>query len=67
MGAPSGVRGVHSRPKASHCRGVMSPCSTSPLRRAEHVRRSVEMLRETGADSVVSVVELPRHLSPDYV
>ena len=40
---------------------------TSPLRRGEHIRRSVELLRETDADSVVSVVELPRHLSPDYV
>jgi CMP-N-acetylneuraminic acid synthetase len=40
---------------------------TSPLRRPEHVRRSVELLRETGADSVVSVVEVPRTLSPDYV
>jgi len=25
------------------------------------------MLRHTGADSVVTVVEVPRHLSPDYV
>ena len=40
---------------------------TSPLRRAEHVRRAVELLRESRADSVVSVVEVPRHLSPDYV
>lgn len=40
---------------------------TSPLRRPEHVRAAVERLRETGADSVVSVVEIPRHLSPDYV
>lgn len=40
---------------------------TSPLRTAAHIRRSVELLQETGADSVVSVVELPRHLSPDYV
>lgn len=40
---------------------------TSPLRTPAHVRRSVELLRETNADSVVSVVELPRHLSPDYV
>lgn len=40
---------------------------TSPLRSGAHIRRSVELLRETGADSVVSVVELPRHLSPDYV
>ena len=40
---------------------------TSPLRRPDHVRSAVTLLQETGADSVVSVVELPRHLSPDYV
>jgi CMP-N,N'-diacetyllegionaminic acid synthase len=40
---------------------------TSPLRRPSHVRDAVTMLRETKADSVVTVVELPRHLSPDYV
>jgi CMP-N-acetylneuraminic acid synthetase len=40
---------------------------TSPLRRPEHVRDAVTRLRDTGADSVVSVVELPRHYSPDYV
>lgn len=40
---------------------------TSPLRRPEHVRAAVERLRESGADSVVTVVEVPRHLSPDYV
>ena len=40
---------------------------TSPLRRPSHVRDAVTMLIETKADSVVTVVELPRHLSPDYV
>ena len=40
---------------------------TSPLRRPDHIRDAVAMLRETEADSVVTVVELPRHLSPDYV
>lgn len=40
---------------------------TSPLRRPDHIRDAVTMLRETGADSVVTVVEVPRHLSPDYV
>ena len=40
---------------------------TSPLRRGEHVRDAVQLLRDTDADSVVTVVELPRHLSPDYV
>ena len=40
---------------------------TSPLRRAEHIRDAVTLLRDSDADSVVTVVELPRHLSPDYV
>ncbi len=40
---------------------------TSPLRRPEHVRAAVEQLIASGADSVVTVVEVPRHLSPDYV
>jgi len=40
---------------------------TSPLRQPGHLRAAVNRLRESGADSVVSVVEVPRHLSPDYV
>lgn len=40
---------------------------TSPLRQADHVRDVVQMLVDTSADSVVTVLELPRHLSPDYV
>jgi CMP-N-acetylneuraminic acid synthetase len=40
---------------------------TSPLRTPTHVREAVTLLRSSGADSVVSVVELPRHMSPDYV
>jgi CMP-N,N'-diacetyllegionaminic acid synthase len=40
---------------------------TSPLRQARHVDAAVRDLRDSGADSVVTVVELPRHLSPDYV
>jgi CMP-N,N'-diacetyllegionaminic acid synthase len=40
---------------------------TSPLRRPDHVRNAVRQLRQSGADSVVTVIELPRHLSPDYV
>jgi CMP-N,N'-diacetyllegionaminic acid synthase len=40
---------------------------TSPLRRPDHIRAAVNLLRETGADSVVTVIEVPRHLSPDYV
>lgn len=40
---------------------------TSPLRRADHIRHAIELLKESRADSVVTVVEVPRHLSPDYV
>jgi CMP-N-acetylneuraminic acid synthetase len=38
---------------------------TSPLRRAEHVDGAVRLLLETGADSVVSVVEVPHRYGPD--
>jgi CMP-N-acetylneuraminic acid synthetase len=40
---------------------------TSPLRRPSHVRDAVKMLQDSQADSVVTVTEVPRHLSPDYV
>jgi CMP-N-acetylneuraminic acid synthetase len=40
---------------------------TSPLRRPQHVREAVELLRQGGVDSVVTVVEVPKHLSPDYL
>ena len=40
---------------------------TSPLRRPSHVRDAVKLLYESKADSVVTVIEVPRHLSPDYV
>jgi CMP-N,N'-diacetyllegionaminic acid synthase len=38
---------------------------TQPLRKPEHLREVVRLLRETQADSVVSVVELPRTHSPE--
>jgi CMP-N-acetylneuraminic acid synthetase/2-polyprenyl-3-methyl-5-hydroxy-6-metoxy-1,4-benzoquinol methylase len=37
---------------------------TSPLRRAEHIDGAVELLERTGADSVVSVVEVPHQFNP---
>jgi len=40
---------------------------TSPLRRGSHVRDAVKLLYDSKADSVVTVIEVPRHLSPDYV
>ena len=38
---------------------------TSPLRRAEHVDEAVRLLRDSGADSVVSVVEVPHRYGPE--
>ena len=43
---------------------VLQP--TAPLRTGRHIAQAVRLLRETGADSVVSVVEIPKHLSPHY-
>jgi CMP-N,N'-diacetyllegionaminic acid synthase len=40
---------------------------TSPLRQPKHLRTAVDLLQTTEADAVVSVVEVPRHLSPDYL
>jgi CMP-N,N'-diacetyllegionaminic acid synthase len=38
---------------------------TSPLRRGEHVDAAVRLLLESGADSVVSVVEVPHAYRPE--
>jgi CMP-N-acetylneuraminic acid synthetase len=40
---------------------------TAPLRRGSHISDAATLLTESNADAVASVVELPRHLSPDYV
>jgi CMP-N,N'-diacetyllegionaminic acid synthase len=40
---------------------------TSPLRRPDHIRDAVNLLRESKADSVVTVNELPLDHSPDYL
>jgi CMP-N-acetylneuraminic acid synthetase len=37
---------------------------TSPLRQAGHIDAAVELLEQTGADSVVSVVEVPHQFNP---
>jgi N-acylneuraminate cytidylyltransferase len=39
---------------------------TQPLRTKLHVLEALRLLEETGADSVVSVVQIPAHYSPDY-
>ena len=39
---------------------------TQPLRQPKHLQAAIALLRETQADSVVSVVELPRTHHPDF-
>jgi CMP-N,N'-diacetyllegionaminic acid synthase len=43
---------------------VMILQPTSPLRRVQDIRESIALLRESGADSVVSVSEVPAHYNP---
>lgn len=41
--------------------------ATQPLRRDEHILKALELLSTTrGIDSVVSVVRIPEHYSPDF-
>jgi CMP-N,N'-diacetyllegionaminic acid synthase len=40
---------------------------TAPFRTPAHIQSAIRLLRETRADSVVSVVELPRTHSPEFV
>ena len=40
---------------------------TSPCRRWQHIDDAINLLVAKAADSVVTVVEVPKHLSPDYV
>ena len=40
---------------------------TSPLRQPRHLIEAMTLLNTTGADAVASVVEVPRHMSPDYL
>ena len=40
---------------------------TSPLRRSEHIDGALALLRDTGADVVVSVVEVPHQFTPTSV
>ena|SRR5438105_4754347 len=55
----------------THALGELGSCEvlvllqpTSPLRRGEQVDEAVELLIESGADSVVSVVEVPHRYRP---
>lgn len=56
---------LHALGEIGHCEVLVLLQPTSPLRRAEHIDGAVELLRTTGADSVVSVVEVPHRFRPE--
>ena len=39
---------------------------TAPLRQPDQIQAAVQMLTDTKCDSVVSVVQIPQHYSPDF-
>lgn len=43
---------------------VMILQPTSPLRQPEHIKEAVAMIEKTGADSVLSISEIPENFSP---
>jgi CMP-N-acetylneuraminic acid synthetase len=56
------VREMETRGCAADAVVLLQP--TSPLRRAEHIDAAVDLLESSGADSVVSVVEVPHQFNP---
>lgn len=54
----------HALHKLPPCDALVLLQPTSPLRRSEHIDEAVGLLLETGADSVVSVVEVPHQFRP---
>jgi len=55
---------LHALDELERCDVLVLLQPTSPLRTATHVDGAVDLLVETGADSVVSVVEVPHRFTP---
>ncbi len=55
---------LHALRELGACDVLVLLQPTSPLRRAEHVDGAVDLLLESGADTVVSVVEVPHQFRP---
>ena len=55
---------VHAADALGDAEALVVLQATSPLRRAEHVDAAVTLLEDTGADCVVSVVEVPHNYRP---
>lgn len=59
------VSEMRTRGFAADAVALLQP--TSPLRRAAHVDAAVDLLEQSGADTVVSVTEVPHQFSPASV
>lgn len=55
----------HAVAAVGHCDVVVVLQPTSPFRRPHHVDEAVRLLADTGADAVVSVVEVPHQFRPE--
>jgi len=55
---------LHALGEIGRCDALVLLQPTSPLRRAEHIDNAVDLLLQSGADSVVSVVEVPHAFRP---
>jgi len=59
------LHAVHAMDAAGfHADAVVLLQPTSPLRRAEHIDAAVDLLERSGADSIVSVVDVPHQFNP---
>ena len=56
------IREMANRGFAADAVVLLQP--TSPLRRGEHIDAAIDLLASSGADSVVSVVEVPHQFNP---
>jgi CMP-N,N'-diacetyllegionaminic acid synthase len=54
----------HALDELGRCDVLVLLQPTSPLRRAEHIDEAVRLLLESGAESVLSVVEVPHQFRP---
>ena len=55
---------VHVLNELGDPEGIVLLQPTSPLRTAEHIGDAIRLFRESGADSVVSVVRVPHNFTP---
>jgi CMP-N-acetylneuraminic acid synthetase len=56
---------LHALGELDECDVLVLLQPTSPLRRSQHIDEAIRLLLESGADSVVSVVEVPHRFRPD--